>query len=41
MLRHIYLTNYYKNMPSLMNMEELANDMGHSVVTAMTYVKKE
>ena len=41
MLRHIYLTNYYKNMPALINMEELASDMGHSVVTAMTYVKKE
>jgi len=41
MLRHIYLTNYYKNMPALIKMEELASDMGHSVATAMTYVKKE
>ena len=40
MLRHIYLTNYYKNIPPLREMEALAADMGHSVETAMTYVKR-
>ena len=40
MLRHIYLTNYYKNIPPLREMEALAADMGHSVETAMTYIKR-
>lgn len=35
MLRHIYLTNYYKGMPKLSNMEELASSMGHNVQTAL------
>jgi hypothetical protein len=39
-LRHIYLTNYYKDVPAILNMEKLATDMGHSVNTAMQYVKK-
>ena len=42
MLRHIYLTNYYKNIPKLTNMEELANSMGHNIQTALEhYVKKD
>ncbi len=41
LLRHIYLTDYYKNIPALRDMEALARDMGHSVSTAMTYIKKE
>jgi len=41
MLRHIYLTNYYKHMPDLIKMEKLASDMGHSINTAMTYIKKD
>ena len=40
MLRHIYLTNYYKDMPSLREMEAVAADMGHTIQTAMTYIKK-
>ena len=40
MLRHIYLTNYYKGMPKLAEMEALANSMGHNVQTALqNYVK--
>ena len=40
MLRHIYLSNYYKGMPKLSNMEELASSMGHNVQTALeNYVK--
>ena len=41
MLRHIYLTNLYKDMPSLINMEKTAHDMAHSVNTAMQYVKRD
>jgi hypothetical protein len=40
MLRHIYLTNKYKDIPALSKMEEVAADMGHSVSTAMEYIKK-
>ena len=41
MLRHIYLTNLYKDIPALQQMEETANQMSHNLATAMTYVKKE
>jgi integrase len=41
MLRHIYLTHLYRNVPALTQMEKTAEDMGHSVATAMLYVKKE
>jgi len=40
MLRHIYLTEIYKDMPKIKKMQNLANDMGHSVSTAMEYIKK-
>ena len=40
MLRHIYLSNIYKDIPKLDKMEELANEMGHSVSTAMEYIKR-
>ena len=40
MLRHIYLSNVYKDVPKLDKMEELANEMGHSVSTAMEYIKR-
>ena len=40
MLRHIYLTDTYKNIPEINKMENLAKDMGHSVTTAMEYIKK-
>ena len=41
MLRHIYLSEVYKDVPPIRQMEQLASDMGHSVGTAMTYVKKD
>ena len=41
MLRHIYLSNVYKDVPALKDMERLASDMSHSVATAMTYVKRD
>ena len=40
MLRHIYLTNVYKDVPQLTKMEILADEMGHSVSTAMEYIKR-
>ena len=40
MLRHIYLTDTYKNVPEIKKMEDLASDMGHSVSTAMEYIKR-
>ena len=40
-LRHIYLTNLYKDVPALKKLNETAEAMSHSVGTAMTYVKKD
>jgi L-rhamnose isomerase len=40
MLRHIYITNRYKDIPSLRKMEQLSQDMGHSVSQAMEYIKR-
>lgn len=40
MLRHIYLTDTYKNIPALKKMGDLASNMGHSISTAMEYIKK-
>jgi hypothetical protein len=41
-LRHVYTSNFYKDMPELKKMNQLAADMGHSVHTCLTqYVKKD
>jgi hypothetical protein len=40
MLRHIFITEKYKNIPELSDMVQTAKDMGHEVFTAMQYVKK-
>jgi hypothetical protein len=40
MLRHIYLTEQYKNVPAIAEMEELARDMGHSKSQALEYIKR-
>lgn len=40
MLRHIYLSNAYKDVPALKGLTELADKMGHDVYTALQYVKK-
>lgn len=40
MLRHIYLTHLYRDMPALRQMEDTAKDMGHSIDEAMRYAKK-
>ena len=41
MLRHMYLTEKYKNIPAIHDMEQTAQEMGHSVSQAMLYVKKD
>jgi hypothetical protein len=40
MLRHIYLTNIYKDLPALEKMEELSSQMGHSLLQGLEYVKR-
>ena len=40
LLRHVYLTNVYKDLPALNKMEELSREMGHSVSQAMEYIKR-
>jgi hypothetical protein len=40
-LRSIYLSEKYKDVPSMEEMESTANAMGHSITTGLTdYVKK-
>lgn len=41
LLRHIYLTSKYKDIPALKEMERTAEAMGHSVSQALEYIKKE
>ena len=42
MLRSIFLSNYYKDLPQLKSMEKLASNMGHSINSALQYyVKKD
>ena len=40
MLRHIFLTEKYKDLPPLKDMNDTAAAMGTSVATMLTYVKK-
>lgn len=40
MLRSIFLSNYYKDIPKLTRMENLASKMGHSVASALNYYVK-
>lgn len=40
MLRHIFLTNLYENIPSIREMNQTADAMGHSRDMALQYVKK-
>lgn len=39
LLRHIYLTDKYKDVPALAEMQKTAREMGHSVERALEYVK--
>lgn len=40
MLRHIYLSDIYKDVPALAKMQETAREMGHTITEALTYVKR-
>lgn len=41
MLRHIFLTEEYKDMPAIKEIKQRAHDMAHDMRTALTnYVKK-
>jgi hypothetical protein len=40
LLRHIYLSNIYKDVPAISQMDELAREMGHSRAQAMEYIKR-
>ena len=41
-LRHVFITNFYKNTPALKEMTDLADSMGNTVMTQLTqYVKKD
>lgn len=41
MIRHVYLSSLYKDVPALKQMDQTATEMGHSTNEAMeTYVKK-
>ena len=39
LLRHIYLSNVYKDVPALNSIDKLAQAMGHSPTQAMEYIK--
>jgi integrase len=38
-IRHSYLTELYKDLPALKEIKERADKMGHSIETALSYVK--
>jgi hypothetical protein len=40
MLRHIYISDKYKNMPALSEIDELATQMAHSPQQALEYIKR-
>jgi hypothetical protein len=40
MLRHIFLSDKYEDIPALTKMQDLAKDMGHSVSQSMEYIKR-
>ena len=39
LLRHIYLSSVYANVPALSSIDKLAEQMGHSPQTALEYIK--
>jgi integrase len=40
MLRHIYLSDKYKNIPAIASIDALAEQMGHSSSQALEYIKR-
>ena len=41
LLRHIFLTQFYTNIPSFKDMDVLAHNMGHSINQALLYIKRD
>lgn len=41
LLRHIYLTNLYKDTPALRQMADVAESMSHSINMSLQYVKRD
>lgn len=41
MLRHIYLTDKFKDMPAIKELEDTAEELGHSKEQMLKYVKKD
>jgi integrase len=39
LLRHIYISDKLQNMPTLQDMKQTADDMGHSVMMQLEYAK--
>lgn len=39
-LRSIFITNHYKDMPRLEDMEKMAEACGHSLATELTYIRR-
>lgn len=40
MLRHIYVTTIYKDMPTLNTMKQTASNMGHNLKQSLEYIKR-
>ena len=40
LFRHIFLSDQYKDVPALLKMQNIAQEMGHSLDMALQYVKK-
>jgi hypothetical protein len=41
MLRHIYKSHHYKDMPTMAQLKQDAKDMGHSVKQSIQYVLRK
>lgn len=41
MLRHIFLTNKFKDLPSIHELQDTAHKMGHDVGTMLRYIKQD
>ena len=41
MLRSVYLSNFYKDMPEIKMMDDLSHQMGHSINSALNYYVKK
>ena len=39
-IRHEFLSDKYKNIPALLELQKTASNMGHSIDQALLYIKK-